>query len=223
MTQEKNLELKNVGRSFGTTPIFKGIDLTAHDGEAVAVLGPSGMGKTTLLRIIGTIDNPTEGEVIICGKNIQKCGKDELADIRYKNIGYAFQEAVLLPGISSLENILLPFLSRLKKKDIARYEEKALNLLEEMGLKNKVNNKPHQLSVGQKKRVDLARALINDPNIVIVDEPTTNLDANSASIIRDKIRGVVDDGRTLVLTTHQDEELLKLAGIHIKIQDYQKY
>lgn len=223
MNHENVIELKKVGRSFGLVPIFKGVDLKASNRDVVAVRGPSGMGKTTLLRIIGTIDHPTEGEVLICGEEAKKLSKNELADLRYMKIGYSFQEPVLLPGISSLENVLLPVLPRVGKQELAEYEEKALNLLERMRLGNRYSYRPHQLSVGQKKRVDLARALINNPILVIVDEPTTNLDVDSAEIIRSMLKKVVEDGCTLVLTTHQDEELLEMANIHVRIQDYQKY
>ena len=221
---ERNvLELDNVGRSFGSTPIFKGVDLTATKGDAVAILGPSGMGKTTLLRIMGTIDTPTEGTVHICGKDVSRLSKGELADLRWTSLGYAFQEALLIPGMSSLDNVLLPCLPRVKGEEMRTYREKALRLLEDFGLGDRVRYKPHQLSVGQRKRVDLARALVNDPDLLIIDEPTTNLDAESSGIIAERMKAILGEGGTIVLTTHQDQNLLDMAGVKLRIQDYQDY
>lgn len=217
------MSLSNVGRTFGSKPIFKGVSLGVDSGEAAAILGPSGMGKTTLLRIIGTVDKPSEGEVSICGKNVLSLSKNELADLRWSSIGFAFQEPILLPGLSSLDNVLLPCIPRVKGEEMRRYREKTMGILDEMGLKERVTYKPHQLSVGQKKRVDLARALINDPKLVIADEPTTNLDAESAGIIGDMLKRVIENGRTVILTTHQDQRLLDMAEKRIHIQDYQKY
>jgi ABC-type lipoprotein export system ATPase subunit len=217
------VSLSNVGRTFGSKPIFKGVSLGVDSGEAAAILGPSGMGKTTLLRIIGTVDKPSEGEVSICGKNVLSLSKNELADLRWSSIGFAFQEPILLPGLSSLDNVLLPCIPRVKGEEMRRYREKTMGILDEMGLKERVTYKPHQLSVGQKKRVDLARALINDPKLVIADEPTTNLDAESAGIIGDMLKRVIENGRTVILTTHQDQRLLDMAEKRIHIQDYQKY
>jgi ABC-type lipoprotein export system ATPase subunit len=223
MKNEISLELIDVSRSFGTKPIFNNISVTVRGGEALAVLGPSGMGKTTLLRIMGTIDRPSNGKVYICGKDIPQLTNEELADLRYSRIGYSFQEPTLLSGISALENVLLPCYPRVKDKALKEFREKAIRILTEMKLSDRITYRPHQLSLGQKKRVDMARALINDPSILILDEPTTNLDSESASIIREMAKKVIDDGRVLVVTTHQDEKLLDLAKLHIRIQDYQNY
>jgi ABC-type lipoprotein export system ATPase subunit len=220
---DKIIRLRNVGRSFGSKPIFKGVNLEVSEGEAATILGPSGMGKTTLLRIIGTLDKPTEGEVYVCGEDVLRLSRAQLAELRWSSIGFGFQEPLLLPGMSSLDNVLLPCLPRSKGGEFRRYKDKAVSLLEEVGLGERISYKPHQLSVGQKKRVDLVRAIINDPKLLIVDEPTTNLDAESATIIGDMIRRVIKDSRTVILTTHQDQNLLSMADIQLKIQEYQKY
>ena len=220
---DKIVRLRNVGRSFGSKPIFKGVDLEVSEGEAAAILGPSGMGKTTLLRIIGTLDKPTEGEVYVCGEDVLRLSRAQLAELRWSSIGFGFQEPLLLPGMSSLDNVLLPCLPRSKGGEFKRYKEKAVSLLGEVGLGERVSYKPHQLSVGQKKRVDLVRAIINDPKVLIVDEPTTNLDLESATIIGDMIRRVIKDNRTVILTTHQDQNLLSMVKVQLKIQEYQKY
>lgn len=217
------VNLRNVGRTFGSKPIFKNVNLEVSSGEAAAILGPSGMGKTTLLRIIGTVDRPTEGGVQICGKDVLNLSKNELADLRWSSIGFTFQEPILLPDLSSIDNVLLPCLPRVKGEAMEKYRDKAIQSLTEMGLADRLTYRPSQLSVGQKKRVDLARALINDPRLVIADEPTTNLDEESASIIGGMLRKVIENGRTVVLTTHQDKGLLDMAVKKLRIQDYQNY
>jgi ABC-type lipoprotein export system ATPase subunit len=221
MMRELNVELRDLGRTFEKTHVFSHISLEVAKGEAAAILGPSGLGKTTLLRIIGTLDRPTSGEVKICGMDVLALGKQDLADLRWERIGFSFQEPTLLPGLSVLDNVLLPCFPRVKGEKLKGYREKAVGLLTALGLGERLNYRPHQVSVGQKKRADLARALINDPDVIIVDEPTTNLDSESAEIISGKLRRVVEEGRTVVLTTHVDQSLLDLSKVRLDIQDYQ--
>jgi len=212
--------LEDVGKSFGATSVFKHVSLEAKWGEAVAVLGPSGAGKTTLLRIVGTLDNPTEGSVEVGGVYINKLGRSELAELRWSCLGFSFQEPLLLPDITALENVLLPCIPRMNSSKLKEFRQKALKLLEILGLSDRAFFKPHQLSVGQKKRVDLARALINDPKILIVDEPTTNLDVESAQIIEGILRKQIENGFTLFLTTHRDQNLLSMASTKIELTKY---
>jgi putative ABC transport system ATP-binding protein len=221
MMRELNVELRDLGRTFENTHVFSHIDLEVAKGEAAAIMGPSGLGKTTLLRIIGTLDVPTRGEVKICGEDVLSMDKSELADLRWERIGFSFQEPTLLPGLSVLDNVLLPCFPRIKGEKLDGYREKATDLLASLGLGERLNYRPHQISVGQKKRADMARALINDPDVIIVDEPTTNLDSESAEIISGMLRRVVEEGRTVVLTTHVDQSLLDLSKVRLEIQDYQ--
>jgi ABC-type lipoprotein export system ATPase subunit len=218
--RENVVKLVGVGRSFDSKPIFRGINLEVSKGDAVAIQGPSGMGKTTLLRIIGTLDRPTEGDVYVCGEDVLRLSKSKMAELRWSSIGFSFQEPILLPGLSSLDNILLPCIPRSSSAEMGRFRLKALDLLKELGLEDRVDYKPHQLSVGQKKRVDLARSLINDPELLIVDEPTTNLDRDSSIIIVSIIKRFLDGRGTVFLTTHQDRQLLDLSKVKIEIQDY---
>jgi len=221
--RENIVKLINVGRSFGSKPVFRGVNLEVMKGEMAAIQGPSGIGKTTLLRIIGTLDKPTEGEVYVCGKDVLKLSRAELAELRWNSLGFAFQEPILLPGLSSLDNVLLPCIPRAKGSELGKYRMKALDLLTELGLKERISYKPHQLSVGQKKRVDLARALINNPDLLIVDEPTTNLDRESSMIIADLLKGSLSKKGTIILTTHLDQNLLDMSNVKLEIQNYQNH
>jgi len=213
--------LKGVGRTFKNLPIFKSIDLTVKWGEAVAIVGPSGIGKTTLLRIIGTLDNPTEGKVRVCESDVNTLDTRELAELRWNCLGFSFQEPVLLPGLTALDNILLPCIPRVGPAELRQFKERAMMLLEALGLKDRIGFKPHQLSVGQRKRVDLARALINSPKVLIADEPTTNLDEESAQIIAEMLKKRLEEGFAIILATHRDQNLLSMASIKLELLKYQ--
>ncbi len=190
-----------------------GIDLYIRKNEFVSITGPSGSGKSTLLHIIGALDRPTHGKVMIDGRDVSGMNDNQLAEIRCRKIGFVFQSFNLIPRMSALENVMLPmwfagFESR---------EEKARKLLEEVGLGDRINNKPTQMSGGQQQRVAIARSLANDPEIIIADEPTGNLDSKTGTEIIKMLRDVNDKGATLILVTHE----MKIAGladrqIHIK-------
>ncbi len=209
--------LKEVSRSFKNIPIFRGVNLKVNWGEMAAVVGPSGIGKTTLLRIVGTLDRPTEGEVKVCGTDVNTLNRGELAELRWSCLGFSFQEPMLLPGLIALDNVLLPCIPRVKSAKFSHFKKRAIMLLEALGLRDRISFKPHQLSVGQKKRVDLARALINNPKVLVADEPTTNLDEESARIIAEMLKECLEKDSTILLATHQDQNLLSIASVRLEL------
>lgn len=209
--------LKGVSRSFKNVPIFRGVNLKVNWGEMAAVVGPSGIGKTTLLRIVGTLDRPTEGEVKVCGTDVNTLNRGELAELRWSCLGFSFQEPMLLSGLIALDNVLLPCIPRVKSAKFSHFKKRAIMLLEALGLRDRISFKPHQLSVGQKKRVDLARALINNPKVLVADEPTTNLDEESARIIAEMLKECLEKDSTILLATHQDQNLLSIASVRLEL------
>lgn len=209
--------LKEVSRSFKNIPIFRGVNLKVNWGEMAAVVGRSGVGKTTLLRIVGTLDRPTEGEVKVCGTDVNTLNRGELAELRWSCLGFSFQEPMLLSGLIALDNVLLPCIPRVKSAKFSHFKKRAIMLLEALGLRDRISFKPHQLSVGQKKRVDLARALINNPKVLVADEPTTNLDEESARIIAEMLKECLEKDSTILLATHQDQNLLSIASVRLEL------
>lgn len=215
------LELKNITKTYATgTNCFTALDninLKIKQGEFVSITGPSGSGKSTLMHIIGLLDNPTSGEVLLNGKDISQLKEHQLAQIRNINLGFVFQQFNLLAKTSALENILLPLLySDVPKKE---RRQMGLNMLAKVGLEDKAINTPAQLSGGQQQRVAIARALINNPQIILADEPTGNLDSKSGADIMNFFHQLNEkEGRTIVFVTH-DMELAKQANHTIIIKD----
>ena len=195
-------------------PILKGIDLTVKKGEFVALMGPSGSGKSTLLNIIGCLDKPTEGKYVINEKSVSNLTSDELADIRNTYVGFIFQNFNLIPTLSVLDNVALP---SFYSGDV-NYK-KAKELLSAVGLSDKLNNKPNELSGGQKQRVAIARSLINDPEFILADEPTGNLDSKTGEEIMKLVVSLKKDyGKTILMVTH-DPHLAKLTDRIIYLKD----
>ncbi|MFQ5950523.1 MAG: ABC transporter ATP-binding protein [Candidatus Geothermarchaeales archaeon] len=211
------VSLERVSRVFGSLEILRAVDLEVNLGEAAAVVGPSGIGKTTLLRIVATIDRPTKGKLFLLGRDVTSASRKELAELRWSDVAFSFQEPVLLPDLTALENVLIPCMPRSDRDGLENYKEKASNLLERLGLLERLEFRPSQLSAGQKKRVDLARALLNDPPILVVDEPTSNLDEESAKIITDTLRERLEENSAIVFSTHRDQQLLAVADMHLKL------
>jgi len=215
------LELKNVTKTYATgTNCFTALDnvsLKIHQGEFVSITGPSGSGKSTLMHIIGLLDNPTSGEVLLNGKDISKLKEHQLAQIRNVNLGFVFQQFNLLAKTSALENVLLPLLYSDVPKN--QRQEIGLNFLKKVGLEDKIKNTPAQLSGGQQQRVAIARALVNNPQIVLADEPTGNLDSKSGADIMEFFHQLNEkEGRTIILVTH-DMDLARQAKRTIVIKD----
>ncbi|MGH9456917.1 MAG: ABC transporter ATP-binding protein [Thermoanaerobaculia bacterium] len=195
---------------------LKGIDLDIHRGEFVAVVGPSGSGKSTLMNLIGCLDTPTDGTYRLAGENVQGLSRDELADIRNRRVGFVFQNFNLLPHISAFENVELPMIfGGLPQKERRR---RATELLERVGLGDRLDHKPTELSGGQMQRVAIARALAMEPDILLADEPTGNLDTSSGSDIMKVFSNLWEQGRTLIIITH-DPALARRAGRVVTVQD----
>ena len=209
--------LKGITKSFGTLQVLKGIDLDIAQGEIVSIVGPSGAGKTTLLQIMGTLDAPDSGQVIINGTDVTRLGQKALAQFRNRQIGFVFQFHQLLPEFTALENVMMPALIG----GISRREAKkrAEELLAFMGLSQRASHKPNELSGGEKQRVAVARALVNKPDVVFADEPSGSLDTQNKQELHRLFFDLRDQmGQTFVIVTH-DEQLADLADRKISMQD----
>lgn len=217
------LEAKGVFRSFQTgsviLDVLKGVDLEIYQGEIVALIGPSGSGKSTLLHILGAIDRPNKGSVNLDCIEVFSLNDKELAHLRNRTVGFVFQFHHLMPEFSALENVMMPKL--IAGEGIKNIENKAMELLNEVGLKDRRDHKPGELSGGEQQRVAVARALINDPKIVIADEPSGNLDRNTAESLHNLILELNRSrNQTFVLATH-NLELAQRANRIFKLKDGQ--
>jgi lipoprotein-releasing system ATP-binding protein len=210
------IQTEGITKSFGSLQVLKGIDLTIHKSEIVSIVGPSGAGKTTLLQIIGTLDKPDSGRLIINETEVGRLGEKELSDFRNRNIGFVFQFHQLLPEFTALENVMIPAL--IAKEKTATAEKKAREILDYLKLTDRMSHKPAELSGGEKQRVAVARALINHPAVILADEPSGSLDTQN----KEELHALFFDLRnqlnqTFVIVTH-DEQLAANTDriIHIK-------
>lgn len=211
------IDIKNITKSFGKLQVLKGIDLHIDKGEVVSIVGPSGAGKTTLLQIIGTLDKPDTGTIVIDGTDVSNLSQKKLADFRNRHIGFVFQFHQLLPEFTALENIMIPaFIAGKGRKEAkARAEE----LLQFMGLADRADHKPSELSGGEKQRVAVARALVNNPGVVLADEPSGSLDTKNKAELHQLFFDLRDKyGQTFVIVTH-DESLAALTDRTIHMKD----
>ena len=197
-------------------PAINGINLNINKGEFVAVMGPSGSGKSTAMNLIGCLDTPSKGEIFLDEYNISHLTESDLAQIRGKKIGFIFQTFNLISSLTALENVALAMTFQGIPRNLRL--KKAKELLELVGLGNRINHLPSQLSGGQKQRVAIARALINDPEIILADEPTGNLDTKTGEEIMSVLKDLNKKGKTIILVTHNNE-LAKLADKVIKLKD----
>jgi putative ABC transport system ATP-binding protein len=218
---EPIVQVKDLVKSFpvgdSEITILKGITFSVANGEFVSIVGPSGNGKSTLLNMITGIDRPTQGEVRVTGNQVDKMNEDQLARWRGENLGIIFQFFQMLPGLSLLNNVMLPMDLANKYKPKER-RERARQLLDMVGLADQANKLPAFVSGGQQQRAAIARALANDPPVIVADEPTGNLDSASASIVFELFQKLVKDGKTLLMVTH-DKELARQVPRKIEIMD----
>ena len=211
------IEVKNIHKSFGELEVLKGVNLKVEKGEIVAIVGKSGAGKTTLLQIIGTLDRPTSGEVMVNGERLMVKGDRELAAFRNKHIGFIFQFHQLLPEFTALENVCIPAMIAREKE--SEYMPRAEKLLTDLGLADRMNHKPNELSGGEKQRVAAARALMMSPDIILADEPTGSLDEKNKRELSELLLQLRKEyGQTILLVTH-DKELAGIADRTIEIVD----
>ena len=225
---DKLLEIKDLVKIYGTkvkTKVLHEVSLDIDKGEFLSIIGPSGSGKTTLLNIIGALDNATSGHIYFENHDITTMKSDELASFRNKNLGFIFQFHHLLPEFTALENVIIPTWIKYKSPT-NRKRERALELLEIVGLKDRINNKATDLSGGQQQRVAIARALINEPTLILADEPTGNLDSESTEQVYDLLRSINKDiGTTFIIVTHdrhlaaKSERVIEMVDGKIN-QDY---
>lgn len=211
------IQLKNIQKSFGALQVLKGIDLEIAKGEVVSIVGPSGAGKTTLLQIMGTLDRADTGTVVINGIEVSHLKQSALARFRNQEIGFVFQFHQLLPEFTALENVMIPgLIGGRSRREVSRRADELLDL---MGLGDRGNHKPSELSGGEKQRVAVARALINDPAVVMADEPSGSLDSTNKAELHQLFFDLRDRlGQTFVIVTH-DEELARTTDRIIHLID----
>ncbi len=211
---EKIIELRNVAKHYemgeGVVRALDGVNISIENGDFVAIMGPSGSGKSTGMNLTGSLDYATKGEIFLDGENIENLNESELAQVRGKKIGFIFQQFNLIPNLTTIENVMLPML--FQEKEFEERFERAKGLLEMVDLGDRTEHYPNQLSGGQQQRVAIARALANDPEVILADEPTGNLDTKTGEKVMNFLTDLNNKGKTIIMVTHDPE----LAREHAK-------
>lgn len=221
-TKEPIIELKNVWKVYdlGETKVnaVRGISIKVDRGEFIALMGPSGSGKSTTMNLIGSLDIPTKGSVYLDGKDISRLSESGLAQLRGRKIGFVFQQFNLIKTLTALENVMLPMTFQGIPENERR--KRAEKLLEEIDLKDRMNHLPKELSGGQQQRVAIARSLANDPEVILADEPTGNLDSKTGSMVMETLKSLHKKGKTIIIVTH-DATIAKHAKRTVMLHDGQ--
>ena len=211
------IRVEDIHKSFGSLEVLKGVDLEIQKGEIVSIIGKSGAGKTTLLQIIGTLDRPDSGSVVIDGVDVFALKEKELADFRNRHIGFIFQFHQLLPEFNALENVMMPaMIARMSEKEA---EMRAVQLLTELGMAERLTHKPNELSGGEKQRVAAARAMMMSPDVILADEPSGSLDESNKKELHKLLLQMREQyGQTIIIVTH-DKELAEISDRVIEMRD----
>ena len=211
------IRVEDIHKSFGSLEVLKGVDLEIQKGEIVSIIGKSGAGKTTLLQIIGTLDRPDSGSVVIDGVDVFALKEKELADFRNRHIGFIFQFHQLLPEFNALENVMMPaMIARMSEKEA---EQRAVQLLTELGMAERLTHKPSELSGGEKQRVAAARAMMMSPDVILADEPSGSLDESNKKELHKLLLQMREQyGHTIIIVTH-DKELAEISDRVIEMRD----
>jgi putative ABC transport system ATP-binding protein len=219
--KEVVIHLKNVNKYYhmgeSIVRAVDGIDIEVIKGSFVAIMGPSGSGKSTTMNLVGSLDTPTKGSIFLDGHDISHLDESDLAQLRGKNIGFIFQQFNLIPTLTVKENIMLPM--TLQGYDIEEREERVLELLKKVELLDRGGHYPNQISGGQQQRVAIARALANDPEVILADEPTGNLDTHTGEKVMDVLKKLNEEGKTIVMVTHSPELAKEYADIVYWLKD----
>lgn len=216
------IKLENIKKTYDLgkfkVEALRDVSLEIKSGDFIALMGPSGSGKTTLMNLIGLLDTPTAGNYLLGGKRVDRKSKRELARIRNNKIGFVFQMFNLLSRNSALENVMLPLSYNKKKINYKERKKKAEKVLKEVGLSHRIKHKPNEISGGEQQRIAIARALINNPSIILADEPTGNLDTKKGLEIMEILKNLNKSGKTIIVVTHE-EEIAEYAKKVVKLKD----